>query len=70
MKSKSDSLYLQLSNRLARLQARQMVLFLAALLSLPNIFCPKPALGLDPSWCHSLQVAATGGQRVWPGFYL
>jgi hypothetical protein len=38
-----------------------MVLFLAALLSLPNIFCPEPSLGLDPSWQHSIQIAVTGG---------
>ena len=49
-----------MSNWLARLQGRQTVLFLAALLSLPHIFCPRPALGLDPAWRHSLQVAVTG----------
>jgi hypothetical protein len=54
------TLYLQVSNWLGGLQGRQVVLLLAGCLSLPNIFCPKPSLGVDSAWHHSLQVAATG----------
>jgi hypothetical protein len=55
------ALYPRVASWLEGLPARRIVLLLAAFLSLPSIFCPKPMLGVDAAWHHSLQVAATGG---------
>ncbi len=60
MRSESGNLtylYRQASDWVACHQGRQIVLILAALLSLPNIFSPEPALGLDPAWQHSIHYA-------------
>jgi hypothetical protein len=53
-------LYQRAADWLGRVPGRPIVLLLAAFLSLPSIFSPKPSLGLDSAWQHSLQVAVTG----------